>query len=401
MTSWLASSVSKLNPVQVSIASEAGTNVSSPGLVSTYDQYYRKLEVLNRSVNMVVDDTVEIPFSVKADNSSPGMSRSGIKMSTVTRLLNVAPNPFQDIHSFRRLLVMDMILEGNAFIYFDGEALYHLPARNVEILPDVATYVKAFKYVGFGQSKEFLPSQVIHIKDNSSGINVYRGESRIQACVDTLKLLTSMRTFQNTFFDNGAVPGLVITSPEMISPRVKERMKADWSQQYSPKAGGKKPMILDSGMKLDPISNSTFKELDFQEASERLEKLILKAMGVPPILLDSGNNANIRPNHRVYYLETIIPIIKKFAAAYGAFFGYTIVEDGTGIPALQPELSDLASYLTSLVNGGVITGNEARIELGYQPMEGHDEIRIPANVAGSAANPSEGGRPPDKKNSEG
>ena len=29
-------------------------------------------------------------------------------------------------------------------------------------------------------------------------------------------------------------------------------------------------------------------------------------------------------------------------------------------------------------------------------MEGFDEPRIPANIAGSAANPSEGGRPPEE-----
>ena len=34
-------------------------------------------------------------------------------------------------------------------------------------------------------------------------------------------------------------------------------------------------------------------------------------MGVPPILMDGGNNANIRPNHRLYYLETVLPIVKK------------------------------------------------------------------------------------------
>ena len=45
--------------------------------------------------------------------------------------------------------------------------------------------------------------------------------------------------------------------------------------------------------------------------TERNEKIILKALGIPPILMDSGNNANIRPNMRLYYLETILPIVRK------------------------------------------------------------------------------------------
>jgi len=61
--------------------------------------------------------------------------------------------------------------------------------------------------------------------------------------------------------------------------------------------------------------------------------------------------------------------------------------------ALQPELKDVAAYHSTLVNGGVITPNEARIELRYPTIAGNDTLRIPANIAGSAANPSVGGRP--------
>ena len=47
-------------------------------------------------------------------------------------------------------------------------------------------------------------------------------------------------------------------------------------------------------------------------------------MGVPPILLDGGNNANIRPNHRLYYLETILPIVRKIGYAFERYFGFAI-----------------------------------------------------------------------------
>jgi hypothetical protein len=31
--------------------------------------------------------------------------------------------------------------------------------------------------------------------------------------------------------------------------------------------------------------------------------------------------------------------------------------------------------------------------LRYEKMPGHDELRVPANIAGSAVNPAQGGRP--------
>jgi HK97 family phage portal protein len=166
--------------------------------------------------------------------------------------------------------------------------------------------------------------------------------------------------------------------------------------RYRPNAGGRRPVVLDGGMEIDTITDINFREMAFEDSIQAAEKQVLKALGIPPILLDSGNNANIRPNHRLYYLETIIPIIRKISFAFERFFGYEIYEDVTNIPALQPELSDQGAYYQSLVNGGILTPNEARDNLGYMPLEGGDQIRVPANIAGSAVNPALGGRPSEE-----
>ena len=210
-------------------------------------------------------------------------------------------------------------------------------------------------------------------------------------------LMKRMRDFQDNFFKNGAVPGLVLKSPNTLSEKIKERMIQSWSARYRPDAGGRRPLILDGGIEIDKVSNVNFKELDFQTAIEENEKIILKALGVPPILLDSGNNANIRPNMRLYYLETIMPILEKISKAYERYFGFKIVEDVTDIPALQPELRDQAAFYSTLVNSGIITANEARVSMNFDEIDGGEGIRVPANIAGSAANPAEGGRPVEEE----
>ena len=96
---------------------------------------------------------------------------------------------------------------------------------------------------------------------------------------------------------------------------------------------------------------------------------------------------------RLYYLETVLPIVTKLNYALERFFGYELSEDITNIPALQPELRDSAQYYSALVNAGIITPNEARDNLGFEDIEGHSDLRVPANIAGSAANPDLGGRP--------
>ena len=220
---------------------------------------------------------------------------------------------------------------------------------------------------------------------------------RLSPALRTMQHMPSKRKFQDNFFKNGAVPGLVLKSPNTLSEKIKERMIQSWGVRYRPEAGGKRPLILDGGIEIDSYSQTNFKDLDFQNSIAENEKIILKAIGVPPILLDSGNNANIRPNMRMYYLETILPIVRKMNFAFERFFGFSVKEDVTNIPALQPELRDSAAYFTSLVNGGIITAAEARDRLGFPEIEGTEEIRVPANVAGSAGNPSEGGRPVEEE----
>jgi HK97 family phage portal protein len=353
-----------------------------------YERAYEEIEIVNRAVNMIVDDSAEIPTRVGMQHKGLSVAKN-IKRSKIDLLLNKEPNPFQDINTFRRNIIIDMILDGNIFIYFDGVHLYHLPAADMIIHADDATYVKKYTYK---ERIDYSPSEIIHVKENSF-YSIYRGVPRLSPALRTIQLMMRMRSFQDNFFKNGAVPGLVLKSPNTLSEKIKERMLLSWQARYKPDAGGRRPLILDGGIEVDKISNVNFKELDFQNAIAENEKIILKALGVPPILLDSGNNANIRPNLRLYYLETVLPIVRKLNFALERYFGFDITEDVTNIPALQPELRDQAQYYTSLVNSGIITPNEARVKLGFQLVEGHDELRVPANIAGSAVDPSEGGRP--------
>ena len=377
----------KLNPAQPSINEGA---VSSKEFKHVYTKYYEKLEVVNRGVNMIVDNVSAIPLEVKGSAYSTGVVK-GTRKVTLQRLVNEQPNPFMDINTFKRNLITDYLIDGNIFIYFDGEALYHLPADKVVIHGSNKNYVEKYTF----NDITYYPDEIIHVKENSFH-SIYRGLSRLKPALRSMQILDEMRTFQDNFFQNGAVPGLVIKSPNTLSAKIKNRLIESWRLTYNPKSGGKRPMILDGGLEVSSLNDVNFKNLDFQDSVETIENTICKALGVPPILLDSGNNANIRPNHRLFYLETIVPITNKLSAALSRFFGYEVVPDMANVVAMQPELKEQAAYFTSLVNGGILTSNEARDKLGYETLEGGDEIRIPANIAGSAADPSVGGQEPDE-----
>ena len=384
-----ASNEEKLNPAQYVISRNEGMTIDTREIVTNYRTAYEQLEIVNRAVNMIVDDVSEIPFRVSEKVLGTTGVKKNVRKSKVDILINKEPNPFQDISSFKRNLVIDLLIDGNIFIYFDGAHLYHLPADKVTIYSDSKSYIEKYTYEN---SVDYSVDEIIHIKENSFN-SIYRGVPRLKPAYRTMQLLGNMRNFQDNFFKNGAVPGLVLKSPNTLSEKIKERMLQAWSMRYNPTSGGRRPLILDGGLDVSTLTNINFKELDFQSSITANEKIILEAMGIPPVLLDGGNNANIRPNHRLYYLETILPIVKKIGCAMERYFGFSLSEDVTDIPALQPELRDQAAYYATLVNTGIISPNEAREALGKEPVDGFDEPRVPANIAGSAVNPEQGGRP--------
>jgi HK97 family phage portal protein len=377
----------KLNPVQQYLQETTSSREDH----GSYERYYEELEIVNRGVNMIVDDVAEIPVRVGGPTKAKSVAKN-IKRAKVDLLLNLEPNLYQDVSTFKRQCITDYLLDGNIFMYFDGVYLYHIPADKVTIHSDPKTYINRFTY----NEVDYSPNEIIHIKENSFH-SMYRGVSRLKPAVRTMKIIKSMRNFQDNFFNNGAVPGLVLKSPNTLSEKIKERMIQSWSARYNPTTGGRRPLILDGGIEVDDLTNVNFKDLDFQNSILENEKIIVKALGIPYLMLDSGNNANIRPNMRMYYLETILPINRKINYALERFFGFEIKEDTTDIPALQPELRDQSAYYTSLVNGGIITAAEARERLGFDEIDNTQDIRIPANIAGSATNPDQGGRPAEEE----
>lgn len=376
---WIDNIIEKLNPAQDEIVMDYGEQ--QPTTINNYTviQAYENFPIVNRCTNLIVDSAAPITYDIKDTIIGGGVI--DIRPTKLNTLLNYKPNEFQSADVFKRRLILDLILEGNCFIYYDGMYLYHIPSVDMDIILDKKTYINHFMY----GTQKFYPDEIIYIQDNSSR-SIFRGDSRIKSVLSTINILGTMLDYHSTFFSNNAIPGLVITVPEVLSTKVKDRTIAQWSQQYRPKSGGKRPMILDGGQQLTNLGHTDQRQLDFNESIALYETTIAKEMGVPEVLLTSGNNANISPNEKMFYYNTVMPVCDKVSGALEAFFGYDIKPVYAGVAALQSELKDIATYYTSLVNNGIMTGAEARAALRLPIVDDPllEKIRIPANVAGSA-----------------
>jgi HK97 family phage portal protein len=383
----------KLNPAQSTIARDEGSNLGSTQTkLNSVRNAFELVEVANRCINMLVDNAALVDFDIGKTLPFTGKFPS-TKAVTLNNLLNFRPNPYMDVSTFRRLLLMDFIVDGNVFIHFDGTSFYHLPACNVEIIPDSKGYINKFVY---NSNIPFSTKEIIFIKDNST-TSVYRGDSRLSSAMGSLLTRESMIDFQKKFFDNGAAIGLIIETDQILSKKFKERQEREWISKYNPKRGHGKPLILDGGLTAKTTGSSNFKEMAFSESVTNLEEKVCTALGVPPILLNSGNNANIKPNLELMFYTTILPLLRKFESSLELFFAFDIQLTTHRVPSLIPDLKIEAERVSALVNNGLITGDEGRAMLRLPPIGTPlmTEIRVPQNVAGSATGVTgqEGGKP--------
>jgi len=379
----------KINPAQPEVSDDFGDTISPSKDHYNNQKAYNTVGIVSRGVDLIVDASADIKVDV-GEIQDWFTSETRIRKKKLIQLLTFRPNPYHSADVFFRNIYTDLILEGDAFIYFDGAFLYNLPALKTEIITDKKTYIKGYRY----GNTNFKPNEVIHIKENS-GDSIYEGKSRLDAAKPSINLLVSMYDFQKNFFDNSAIPGIILKTPNPLSDRVKNRMIMQWRAKYNPRRGGKIPMILDGDFTVESLSKYNFKELDFSESIKIQEQSILKTLGVPPILLDSGNNANINPNLRMFYINTAMPLVSKVIQSLEYFFGYDIKPITQNVLALRPELMDSANYFSTLVNAGILTRNEARSELRYADSDSEfaDDLILPANIAGSALDAGVGGAP--------
>lgn len=397
--SWRTWVSEKLNPAQPSIASLEP--FASPETIVDYEQAYREIEIIHRAIEMVISACVEVPLIIEGNGPA----------KKINKLLNVKPNPFEDrVRLFRRAF-LDFHLDGNVFFHYDGESLYLLPANDVEVVPDEKTFVSHYNYLvsnqrstdhyGFNKQTRksttirFEPNEIIHIM-NENEHSIFRGTSKLKPILRLIELYYYMINFQRQFFKNNALPGFVLTTDNILSARVKQRLLEAWRSTYTTIFdGARNPAILDGGLKIDRFSTVNFDQLDFEESIERIQQDMAKALGVPYVLMKSGNNANIDANQKLFYLHTVLPILNQFSSAFSHYFNTSVAirPDRLAVPALQPDNKTQASYYATLVNTGIITPNEAREGLRFAKIDGLDTIRIPQNITGSAANPATGGRP--------
>jgi HK97 family phage portal protein len=222
----------------------------------------------------------------------------------------------------------------------------------------------------------FEPEEVIYLR-NHNPRDPNKGLGVIEAARLAAQHNDYIKQHNTKLLENGARPSGTLTVEGGLSPQDRKRLKSEFKDQYQGYDNAYKLMLLEGGMKFDPISIPP-KDLEFLEASKMNMDEILSVFGVPkPILgvFEDVNRASAVTAEYIFAKWTLEPMAIKFVEQLNEFL---VPRYGDNLwlwfEPLALEDDEAVMMRREKAWNKWRTTNEIRAEEGLEPLKGGDTI---------------------------
>ncbi len=229
--------------------------------------------------------------------------------------------------------------------------------------------------------KIYPPEQVVSISLPYSG-GPMAGANPMAPLQDDFRIDYYYKRHIGRYFKNGALPSVALESDQELSPEQAEQIRLRWTKLHGGDNGGG-TAVLGLGAKVHDVT-PTIDKLVSDLLSKTPRETILAVFGCPPVLagiFEYANYANSKEQIKIFWQHTILPLQRIVLGAINTQLveywwpGLRVAADVTQITALQEDENEKATRLANLKKSGVITPNEAREKLGWEPIVGGDELQ--------------------------
>jgi HK97 family phage portal protein len=336
------------------------------------------LSAVFSAIEIISNSVAELPINVKTkEDDKTGL----LKVHPIYDALN---NSLLTKFMLMKMLITDMLLYGNGIAYIDRlpdgtpKSIIYCPYGSYNIRYDEKT--RQLYYVILSIRKGIIePNDIIHLVKNSK--NGIVGIGVLYYASHTLDLAKATEKAAQDYFSSGChVAGILSTTATRLTKDQRDSIRDAWNQAHGQKGTGM--AILENGMQYSPVAANS-KESQLLET--RLFNLndIARFFSISPVLLGDLSHSSystIEASLLEFVTHTLFPYI-------------TLIENEFTRKLIKPSEKNLfidldenyivksdkqsqANYLSTLKNAGIITINEARYQLGLNPMEGGDDLMV-------------------------
>ena len=323
------------------------------------------------------------------------------------------PSANMDTTAFIETVTEQLIIYGNVYCFFEraGSGGGNARIASLRLLrPDLVTInpagkgdehvagIKSYTYqVGSGSETVEIPAKdIAHLAypNSTTGarVSTLYGLSHLHILRADAHLDSLTRKFSLNYMDRAGIPsGILKLQKRITSQEDVDTVRNRWKSSFSGRGGQWNTAILDADASYESLQ-ALPKDLGVESLSFETVSRICGVLQIPPIIvgtnlgISKSTYSNYSQAQQSYVRETVSPLAKRIERWLNLrlvpnFSGSAIIKINTDNTDAFIESVDLkATRIRSLFVDGILTLNESRQELGYDPIGGGDIRRAPNSI---------------------
>ena len=337
------------------------------------------LSAVYRAVDLISGAVAMLPITLFQDGRRVN--------NDLSYLLNYEPNNINTRFTLFKLVVVDMLQKGNAFLMVirsDSavEELRYVKPEEVTILHDRTNNRKRYRVKDIGEVDD---SDMLHFMNlTTDGI---KGISVLDAARRSMGIAWASETSANNFFERGGAISGVLAGKAVFTEAQKLQIREQWKEIMACDEGG--IAIVGNDMTYTPIHVSAADSQLLESRGFNVAE-IARFYGISPTLLGDltrSSYATFEATTLDFLTNCLQPrltnieqelnrklLLRREKQQLKMHFAYE-TED-----LLRCTKTEMAQYYRDMINNGVMTVNEVRSKLDMEPVEGGDQNYIQMNM---------------------
>jgi len=330
------------------------------------------------------ESIAQLPKAVY-NHPNPAADKTLAPNHALAQMFREGPNDEMDAPEFFNLGTATAANWGNFYAEIEKMPggrfnLWPLQSDRMSITRSKDTGQLVYEYTqGAGRKTEYRQRDILHISTGTrDGV---LGKSLITLGREVIGLGLGLNRYSTAQFGNSWSAGLVLQHPQALSEQAIDRLRASWDARQAGVDNAGRPLITEEGMTVQQLSMPN-DDAQFIETAGATVLDICRFYGVPPHMvywLDKATFTNIE--HQ--YIEFVRGTLNTWRVRWIAELSRKLLPRRSGLvvefDTSRMQMGDsktVAEVLRMQVDSGIISVNEARRELGYNPVEGGDERMV-------------------------
>ena len=359
-------------------------------------QMFEQLQVMSRSWGLLrtvietrKDQLMRLPWAFQVRDQPKKQSKWADQLTEFFR----RPDGKTRYQAWKRMYLEDLMVIDAPTIYkwkaVDGTplALQVLNGATIKPLIDDAGRRPDYPDPAFQQIIKGLPmtnfdeQELLYAPMRPTPQMPIYGYSPVEQIYVEVMIGIKRLIYQSNFWQEGSMPELIVTVPETWTPQQTAMFQAHFDALMSGNLDLKsKIRFMPGGMKPFDIKNANGDGL-FGEVDTFWARLICFAFSIPPTpFVPQMNRATAETAQETATEEGLFPLMQwdkqeVMDPIIQEDFGFDEIEFNY-LPDPEIDRDKQATRVNGLVKEGVITRNEGRDEIGYDPIDGGDELTV-------------------------